>query len=582
MKNLCKASLAVAIAAAAFSSHAQAQTVLTNSQNVVLNGLGSSAMFLQLGQTANSSYGFSAACVWSGNNTASAGNVVSATDTSVTPSAVDKGNAWVEWTPGTNGSCSNPASDAKIYAYLQTDSVVGNRCLFNGTHCTITYPTTNPVSVGSILGTANEVALPANVATALNAAPNFAGTDIRPEDAAFATLRAQGACGVAITDSNNGGATTPYLGLGYSNGSTIQGSTQGLGSSFNVVNFSLPSSFTVTPLGAVPVVVVVNSNDTAAKGALTQFSNITSQNLAKFLDGSYYAANEIGGTGTDPVYVFAREPLSGTYNTMEYSVPNTVDNTDFSITGNYTSQDVGYNQPASQRDCSGNTNFINTTTFTSSANPLAILSSTSGSARFRSIGTGNELKAVRTYADANSLANNLGYGFWSVANYAGYAGVSTAKYLTIDSVDPLGASGVIPTTTAQINAVSLSTVADGSYPIYSLLRLVSTNSSATSAVTTLATGVQNFVATNDYPTKRPDFVKLADITAVRSHFAPPSVTVGGNAIVLANGDTQFGSSHCTALPEAGGDVGGVVISLSTDDTYCSDNGVTTGITGERN
>jgi len=29
-------------------------------------------------------------------------------------------------------------------------------------------------------------------------------------------------------------------------------------------------------------------------------------------------------------------------------------------------------------------------------------------------------------------------------------------------------------------------------------------------------------------------------------------------------------------------VGGVVISLSTDDTYCSDNGVTTGITGERN
>lgn len=69
MKNLCKASLAVAIAAAAFSSHAQAQTVLTNSQNVVLNGLGSSAMFLQLGQTANSSYGFSAACVWSGNNT---------------------------------------------------------------------------------------------------------------------------------------------------------------------------------------------------------------------------------------------------------------------------------------------------------------------------------------------------------------------------------------------------------------------------------------------------------------------------------------------------------------------------------
>lgn len=568
MKNLCKASLAVAIAAAAFSSHAQAQTV-------VLNGLGSSAMFLQLGLAASTSStasgAINATCIWSENTNAAWASDTAAANT-------DAGNAWVAWTPGTNGSCTSPASDSKVYAYLQTDSVVGNRCLFDGS-CTMHYPTSSiPASAGLIQGT-SEVALPSSVAGLLNTAPNFAGTDIRPEDAAFATIRAINPtgntlpCGTAI--KNASGNATQYLGLGYSSGGVISGSAlptgttgQGFGSSFNVVSFSLPSSFTVTPLGAVPVLVVVNSNDTAANGALTQFSNITSANLAKFLDGSYSAANAItGGTGTDPIYVFEREPLSGTYNTMEYNVPNT--------TGNQTSQDVGYNQPAAQRACNADGTPIN---------PLTISTSSTGSSRFRAIGTGNALKATRTFTDSHSVINNLGYGFWSVANYAGFAGVSTAKYLTVDSVDPLGASGVIPTTTAQINAVDFSTVANGTYPIYSLLRLVTTTSSATSAATTLQSAVQNFVGKN-YPTTRPDFVQLADITTVRSHFAPPSVTVGsGNAIIPANGDTQFAqgsSSHCTAMPEAGGDVGGVVIALSTDSTYCTQHHVTTGQTGLR-
>jgi hypothetical protein len=552
MKNLCKVSLAVAIAAAAFSTLAQAQTV-------ELNGLGSSAMWLQLGIAAADDSAIGASCVWSETS-----NSVSASDTQAAANKPDKGSAWVAWTQSTasGSTCQTVDSSVKVYAYLQTDSVVGNRCLFDGT-CTLSYPTSNPSSVGAILGSASEVALPAGIATALSTAPNFAGTDIRPEDAAFATLRATTACDTAVSGQ--------YLGLGYSSGTTILGTSQGQSGSsyFNVVNFSLPSSFTVTPLGAVPVLVVAASSDTTGAG-ITQFSNITSANLAKLLDGTYSSASDIGGTGSDPIYVFEREPLSGTYNTMEYNVPNT--------TGNKTSQDVGQNQLTAQQACNSDGTPVN---------PLSIVTNTTtGAARYRAIGTGNELKATRTYYDANSLFNNLGYGFWSVSNYSGFSSLSsgvTAKYLTVDSVDPLGASGTIPTTTAQINAVSFGTVENGSYPIWSLLRLVTTTSSAATAATTLQSAVQAYVGEGGYPTTRPDFVKLSQMAAVRSHFAPPNVTIGGNLITtLANGDKKLGSgtTYCTAT-EAGGDVGGVVISLTTDSSYCHTNGVTTGHTGER-
>ena len=542
MKNLCKVSLAVAIATAAFSPQAQAQTV-------ELKGLGSSAMFLQLGLAASSNSAIGATCVWSENT-----NLVWASDTQA--AALDKGSAWVAWTKGTGGSCTSPASDAKIYAYLQTDSVVGNRCLFDGT-CTINFDTTAAGSspAGLILGTASEVALPSTVATAMGVtpngtAPNFAGTDIRPEDAAFATLRAINPtgntlpCGTAIN-------STQYLGLGYASGTTIKGSTPGLGSSFNVVNFTLPSSFTVKSLGAVPILVVAASSDTTGAG-ITQFSSITSTNLAKLLDGTYSSANQIGGTGSDAIYVFEREPLSGTYNTMEYNVPNT--------TVNKTSQDVGQNQLTAQQACNTDGTPIN---------PLSIVTnSTTNSARYRAIGTGNELKAARTYNDAHNLTNNLGYGFWSVANYSGYAGTLTnnagntvtAKYLNVDGVDPLGASGTIPTTTAQINAVTLPTIINGTYPIWSMLRLVTVGNSSTSAATAataLQGAVQQYVGTGNYPTKRPDFVPYASMTVVRSHFAPPSVT-----FPVSNTPNNGGSCGT----EAGGDVGGVVLHTGTSTT----------------
>jgi len=423
--------------------------------------------------------------------------------------------------------------------------------------------------------------------TALNSTTqlvNFAGTDIRPEDAEFAVTRA------LVTTANCGSPVTTgsqYLGLGYSNGGNILSAFSS--SVFHVISFSLPSSFTVTPVGATPIVVVVNGDGTSSGFSNTSITNITSQALAYFLDGTYsYTQQVLSPTGTgDAATVLIREPLSGTYNTMEYNVPNRVGTVGGSSPTFATSQDVGANQLSAQVNCNG------TVAPTTAMN----ISTASGGARKRAIGTGQEL------AEVLATPNSLGYGFWSTANFANYTGAGSAanaKYLTVDGVDPLlqasltgttCTTGVLPNAgTAQIACVDLHTTADGNYPIWSLLRLVTVGSAPT-ALTELATAAQGFVPTGT-TAARPDFVIPAKLNVVRSHFTPPSQTV-----TPANGDRELGGAlnagnACSTLLDAGGDVGGVVIGLRSatftespltlsDTSYCSTNHVTVGQTGHR-
>jgi hypothetical protein len=550
MKNLLKASFALGVAALALSAtNAKAQTVS-------INGLGSSALFLELGLGANSTSGLiHASCVWSENT-----STVVATDTSAGAALTDKGNAWAAWTVGTGGTCAQPASNAKVYGYLQTDSVVGNRCLFNAhlapAKCSIAYPTDTPAPAGLILG-AKEVALPVNVANALNASQvNVAGTDIRPEDAEFAIARTLKSCGTPVATGSQ------YLGLGYPNGSVIKSFFSA--STFNVINFSLHVGFTVTPVGATPIVVVVNGYPDSTGLSQAGITNLSTSTLAKFLDGTYSYADQMLPTPAasgDKVTTIIREPLSGTYNTMEYNVPNT--------TVNQTSQDVGVNQLANQKNCSGTG---------VKSNPMHIQGASFGY-RSRAIGTGQELSSVI------ATSNSLGYGFWSVANYAGYtpAAAPRAKYLTINGVDPLLKSGVAYTGTVPVTGstalanVDLHTTGNGTYPIWSLLRLVSTGSTTPVAVTNLATSAQAFVSFGT-TTSRPDFIIPSSLTVVRSHFIPPAGV--DEPTTAANGHIGLTSSACTAA-ETGGDVGGVVYSLRTDSSYCTTNNVTTGHTGQR-
>jgi hypothetical protein len=251
---------------------------------------------------------------------------------------------------------------------------------------------------------------------------------------------------------------------------------------------------------------------------------------------------------------------------MEYNVPNT--------TVLQTSQDVGLTQSASQQNCPNNPNFIAGST----SNPMDIITNASNNgSRRRAIGTGQELSSVLATPDS------LGYGFWSVANFAGFAGQSNTKYVTVDGIDPLlssGFTGVIPTAgTTELGQITLANVTNGQYPIWSLLRLVNAGSTALPAVTNLASAAQKFV-TFGSTTARPDFVIAPNMTVVRSHFLPPAGTIEPTAIAdgsVGNVSTILprGMSACTAA-ESGGDVGGQVFTLAADSAFCTANRVTTG------
>jgi hypothetical protein len=611
--------VASALCALAASSHAQ---------TYVFNGAGSSAAFLELGEASASSYavtvpagtGDTFQCVWSAASGAASG--VSATDGTTT--VVENGASWVAWkidtTGGTETDCSTPGPNPTIDSYESTDSVVGNRLLFNNSTTVLGgTPGTTAKSIYSAAGegytnncsttgwdtTANPTkpveicTLPAAIVTFLQTAHAMtaAGTDIRPEDAVFATLRDGGtACGAAVAGSQ-------YLGLGYgfetSPSNLVQFKSYFGGGPFNVTNFTLPASYSVYRLGAAPILVHVNQMDGTTLGAGhagfgdTNITNITSGELANFLDGTYSRTGDMGqASGTSqPVTVLVREALSGTYNTMEYNVPNTVEN--------QTSIDVGVNQQSAQVNCSGTA---------PSSNPLNI-ATLSGGARQRVIGTG-EMENVMfgTGTESNRPTGaTLGWSFWSRPNFQNaYSGTNgnastfaDARYLTVDGVDPLMVSygpytavagagpcvsgtcpaGTIPTlANGGLSAVTFPHVIDGSYPIWSFLRLVCIGNGTSAACTqasNLASGAQSFIALGSsvdalHP---PDFVPVSSSTTawnsvvVRSHFTPPGTTI--KCTTVANGTTLTAITAHKA-PECGGDVGGVVFTITGDIDYETD------------
>jgi hypothetical protein len=544
----------------ALASTARATTAPTT----VVNAIGSSALFLELGEAAYAKSTLS--CAWS-----SGGKAV-ATDTSNGAGLTDSGNTWAVWVRvKSTDTCANPVNGVSaVYGYLQTDSVVGNRCLFNAQlgKCSISYAASSGTAPGNLIEPTKEVALPAVVANYLTAQTvNMAGTDIRPEDAAFATTRALTSCGSTTTPS--GGSIAPYLGLGYNPGDKIHSAFST--STFNVLSFTLPTNYYVQPVGLDPIMVAVNSTDALGTGFHnTAITNINSSTLALFLDGSIGSTSALIPTGStgiaEPVTVMIREPLSGTYNTMEYNVPNT------SVM--QTSQDVGVNQLASQKNCSGQV---------PASNPMNIANAAAGSVRLRAIGTGEELKEVFNLG-GYSTADNLGYAFWGVSNFA--TAPATAKYLTVDGYDPIvssysGTAGVIPTTTSELSKVNFYNLITGNYPIWSLIRLVTVDSNTASIAHSLALSAGTYSTT-----AHPDFVPyytnkgLQNVPIERSHFAPPGI--GFTATVSNAGDAPVTGYGACGTAEAGGDVGGVILNIAAvDQLYCADTGSTAGIVGRR-
>jgi hypothetical protein len=538
---------------------------------VVIAGTGS--LWLEAGQASAASQG----CAWDSGSTRS----FTLTDNRFSPGLTDIGVAWVTWTPSAAGNCATYLSGSAV-VYISADSTVGNRCFFARPACTVTTTATTSTSPGGALPGVTEADLPSLVLSQIDGAGvNVAATELRSEDSLFATERALAGCGYPVAPGSL------YLGLGYTNGSKITGSTHqtnGGGGSYNVANFAITGNdpttsepvagnWTVTEVGATPIVVFVNPGNGGGMGSLA-ISNVNREALAGFPDGTYGRTLDIipqqySATSLYYATVYLREPLSDDFNVMEFATPNSLEGQSSQEIGLATLIADNAGIPYPSYNCTSYPP-TSTNTWYSGENPLNETDTrgTGTSYRERAIGTSNEIKAVLATTDS------LGYASWSAANFSSTT-AETAKYLTVNGVDPIQefwTDGWVPTSNNDLlQDVNFAHVKDGSYPIWTMLRFVSYpgTEGATVAVG-LASNAEKFLSPS-----QPDFVPLYQLDVVRSHFSPPGVSYPGGkpAGSPANGTGM--------VAEAGGDVGGLVLTLQSDGDYNIDNGATTGNVGRR-
>jgi hypothetical protein len=404
---------------------------------------------------------------------------------------------------------------------------------------------------------------------------NAAGTDIRPEDALFAATRALTAYN-GLTYPTTKVGTGTLSGLGYGTGAGCTGGTSLIGCGiedsflngktapavFNVVSFKLSGTdpisggtlptYTTLSVGAAPVIPIVGNNDTSAFGLGNTFTDaagntnytfnkINRQTLAQVFSGYTYCTGDLLSSGAatadsgQPLQVIEREPLSGTYNTFEFTAVRTLagsSNPATTTTAPISNENSGqeqFNNPnvyPNLTGCSYTNGFPSANCF----NPL-FLTGLGGSKcpgasggtspglpiRLRAIGTGEMVKAV-TYqlnqsgSGSTTVFNPIGYAFWSYGNLnplctavtgTACTGTFRGHYLTVDGIDPLFATAGgefdngygnpgnpsprnVPYNPSGVNnppvcdlkvgtncfSIPFTHIKDGTYPLWSLLRTV--------------------------------------------------------------------------------------------------------------
>jgi ABC-type phosphate transport system substrate-binding protein len=542
-------------------------TAQLHAQTLVAAVAGSSALWTEAGQGAFSSLG----CAWTDKNTTT--NTFVTDVRSGVGSAQDFGKIWVAWT--NTGSCASPTAAAQVYAYISLDSGIGNRCLFAQPQCKLTTNDAAGTAGSNNLPGVTDTALPSGVLSAFNnKSISVAATDIMPLDAAFAAYQALGGTGNVCGALSSG---TQYEGYGRGGwpGPGTQVQAQDGSAVFNVIGFNITGTdpftgtavpaYTVTPVGATPVLIFVNTGNATGFGA-AGVSNVDRATLGLYFTNilvrTQDAIAQVFGGLTNANYAgitaWHRESLSGTYNVFDRAIPN---NKELYRTQEQVCPPVeplNYSRTISDGGTS-----------TTSAN-------------FRAIGTGDMITQVQSTNDS------IGYAFWSAGNFkAATYGSGTAgalKYLTVDGVDPLcstygcgGSAGEIPTATNTfLSNVSLNNVANGSYPIWSELRFVSTSSAGLTAAQTLASYAQSESTTPGGA--QPDFITAPNLNVIHAHFALPFVN---DAFPASEGPRVCGAGSGSI--EAGGDAGGIVTSLQAGSDYAvakSDYGTSscTGIT----
>jgi hypothetical protein len=278
-------------------------------------------------------------------------------------------------------------------------------------------------------------------------------------------------------------------------------------------------------------------------------------------------------TNDFPVHVVIREPLSGTYNTMEFGSARIYGSSQGSLTnstvptnsqeGNViVNNGVGDNplwggSPGTGKPCIAS--------YLTGANGTL----TTGD-KVRSVGSGQEV------AQVHAVADSIGYTFFSFGNVSSLATSTSYGYLTVDGVDPLftnysggdtgqPGNGELPfcdatgaTTPSCLGfgvwgskANLFPHLKDGTYRVWSLLRALCDTANAHCLTTSDPLGLQALIAAAqndiDNGTGVPDFLPFDDITETRAHFQS-GANFGAPTGPLPS-DT----------PEAGGDVGGCLI-----------------------
>jgi ABC-type phosphate transport system substrate-binding protein len=466
------------------------------------------------------------------------------------PNSIDDvaANLWIEW--------DNSTSPTVVCAYLAVDSAVGQRVFFANPRGQLDLPTSftcaAPPAGGNLIPGITDAALTTAVCNAIfgnngstsscitgsNCTFNAAPTDIRPEDALWATQRTYDSLPVPY-------ACGPGQTLGYSPGpapdvgTTINSffSTKFVQPALWALSGSDPisglpvASWVTTDVGAQSLLVLVNTSDTTANGlGSTKLTNVIPYQLAAIWGGVANTTEFIvpGSTVTDitPLHVLQREPLSGTYNTFEYTTigPSTY------------SQECGVTNP------NGGAPY----------NPLDLVAS-SGGTRQRTIGTGEMISEI------SSTEDSIGYAFFSFGNVASL--VTTGKYLTVNSEDPLYANGGNPNGTGSLPTCStppckltFPNIANGNYPLWNVLR-VTTASPVPSSIASLLSDAE-LQAKNEIS----DFLPVP-LVVLRSHFTDP-----GQSNTPANG------LLCTGETQVGGDMGGQILTTTTDDNFIKETG----------
>ncbi len=513
-----------------------------NAQVLQGNVAGAASLWIEAGQGAAAGGN----CAW----TSKTKGVTYTLDSRVpSPYNQENGNLWVSWSPGTGGSCASPTANSQVYAYISLDAVTGSRCLFAQPQCTLNTTAAAGTSGANLLPGVTDTPLPSGVLSAFNGqAINIAATDLLPADAEFAAYSTLALCGPLSSG-------TQFVGLGYGPATSGYGTTINSfysSGSFHTVNFNVYGndpitgspigSYVITPVGAAPILVFVNTLDASGFGS-SAFTNINRAQLGLIFGGIFVRTADVlpqafAGTGASYAGITAlvREPLAGIYNTFDHSIPNNKEI--------YRSQESG--------NC-------NTGSYGVISNPLNLSRTVGTTTGYRN----RVIGSTEMIAEAQVVQDSIGYAYWSSGNFAG---VTNIKYLAVDGVDPLlnaYTNGEIPETgNGLLPSVTLSHVADGAYPIWSEERFISYSAGATAAAN-LSAFAQNLVSFGAGATQ-PDFIISPNLAVFHSHYAP--VFVNFNATNTASDGTRVCGAGSN--PEDGADSGGLVFSQQAGADFC--------------